>query len=101
MKSKLQQEWTTIEKACERVAREEGEVGLEAQRAAIGKTLKEIHKEKDPQKVASIFRQYLAEIGRKGGQAKSPAKIAAARANAKQPRKRKPDAAANREPRLN
>jgi hypothetical protein len=51
--------------------------------------------------VASIFRQYLAEIGRKGGQAKSPAKIAAARANAKQPRKRKPDAAANREPRLN
>ena len=26
----LQQEWTTIEKACERVAREEGEVGLEA-----------------------------------------------------------------------
>lgn len=32
------------------------------------------------------------ELGRKGGQAKSPAKTAAARANAKKPRTRKPKA---------
>lgn len=41
-------------------------------------------------KTKDAVAKYLAKIGAKGGKVSSPAKTAAARANAKKPRKAKP-----------